>query len=77
MTAPSGNIVQAPQIERNARNAPWNPLAVTGPAPDSSDEETPLALLAEVQMLRAYLCELLRKNQELRNALAGLPVIED
>ncbi len=76
MSTSIGNNITGP-IECSARNTAWNPMA--GTTPHAANEDNSRALLAEVQMLQKYVCELLRKNQELRYALSGMPVaaIED
>ena len=77
MTTPHGD--SRGQVERNGRNADAKPTLAPERASDSSEDEARRELLARVGVLRACLCELLRKNQELRFALIsrGAEGIED
>lgn len=67
MTKMTGNTIPPIPIAYKARDISRHALAGTTP-----NEDSPLGPLAEVQILRTYVCELLRKNQELRFALSGL-----
>lgn len=77
MTTPYGDL--RGQAERNGRNPGAQPMLVQERGSQSSEDEARSELLARVGVLRACLCELLRKNQELRFALIsrGAEGIED
>ena len=69
MTISAGTAIPSPHREGSARNAAWKPVAV--PAPGSANDEMCIELLGQVRMLREYVCELLRKNEELRSEVSG------
>ena len=71
MTKLTDDITPPIAINSSARNISRNQIAGTAP-----NEESPFSPSAEVQVLRMYVCELLRKNQELRYALSGVTTAE-
>jgi hypothetical protein len=70
MITPPGDGLR--QFERDGSVTRREPALPAAFPSEPVNEETRVELLGQVQTLRVYLCELLRRNQELRYALSGL-----
>jgi len=70
MIIPSSAIRRS-HFEHDAWSFEWKAIPAGAGGSGSATDETGMRLLSQVRMLREFLCELLRENEELRSSLSA------